>query len=204
MIKLYGCPRTRSVRASWALEEAGAPYAYERIELAKGDVRKPAFLAINPFGKLPVLVDGDWVLTESAAIVTYIGEKFPASGLVPEDQRARAEYFQWTAFAIAELEQPLWTLAKHHFALPKDLRVAAIRPSALWEFARAVKVLDQHMQGRAFAVGDRFTGADVLIGHTLGWAKNTDVPLESERLEQYAERMLSRPALEAARQRELA
>ena len=79
-----------------------------------------------------------------------------------------------------------------------------MRPSALWEFARAAKVLDQHMQGRAFVVGDRFTGADILIGHTLGWAKNADVPLESERLEQYAERMLSRPALEAARQRELA
>jgi glutathione S-transferase len=203
MIKLYGCPRTRSTRASWALEEAAAPYEYERIDLARGEARQPAFLAINPFGKLPVLVDCDLVITESAAIVTYIGEKFPVSGLVPVHPRARAEYFQWSAFAISELEQPLWTLVKHNFVLPEDLRIAAIRPAALWEFARAVKVLDQHMQGRIFVAGDSFSGADIMIGHTLGWAKQANVALESEVLEQYVDRILSRPALEAARQREL-
>ncbi len=203
MLKLYGCSRTRSLRASWALEEAGVPYDYARIDLARGEARQPAFLAINPFGKLPVLVDGDLILAESAAIVTYIGEKFPASGLVPEARRARAEYFQWSAFAISELEQPLWTLVKHDFVLPEELRVQAVRPAAMWEFARMVKVLEQHLQGRNYVAGDTFTGADILIGHTLGWALHANIALASEVLEQYADRVLSRPALEAARQREL-
>src|SRR6266581_3450699 len=80
MITLYGCPTTRSTRAAWALEEAGAEYAYVRLDLSKGDGRQPAYLAINPGGKVPTLVDGDLRLTESAAICTYIGDNFPAAG----------------------------------------------------------------------------------------------------------------------------
>lgn len=204
MLKLYGCPRSRSTRAVWALEEAGAEYEFVNVDLLKGEGRKPEYLQINPYGKVPALVDGDLVLTESAAIVTYIGEKFPACGLVPEDLSQRASYLQWVAFTISELEQPLWTLAKHRFALPEQLRLPAIEQTALWEFARAAKVLGQHLQGREYAVGERFTGADILIGHTLGWAKHAKVLLGSDVLEQYAERMLSRHALDMARQRGLA
>jgi len=79
MIKLYGFPQTRSVRAAWALEEAGADYEYELVNLRAGEHKQATFLAINPFGKIPSLVDEGLVVTESAAICTYIAEKFPAA-----------------------------------------------------------------------------------------------------------------------------
>jgi glutathione S-transferase len=202
MLKLYGYPKSRSLRAAWALEEARAEYDYAKVDLMKGEGRKPAFLAINPFGKVPALVDGDLVITESAAIMTYVGEKFPASGLVPIAHPARAAYFQWVAFTISELEQPLWTLAKHRFALPENLRMPAIEPTALWEFARAAGVLHQYMQGREYVAGERFSGADIMVGHTLSWARNNHIPLESPVLEAYADRILSSPSLAAARARE--
>jgi len=94
-MKLYGRTNTRSLRAAWALEEAGAAYEYVTVDLFKGEGRSPAFLAINPAGKIPVLLDGELVLTESLAIVTYIGEKFPASGLVPATLAERAGCLRW-------------------------------------------------------------------------------------------------------------
>ena len=106
-MKLYGCPNTRSMRAAWALEEAGAQYDYVLVDLFKGAVRAPEFRAINPAAKLPVLVDGDLTLTESGAIVDYIGGKYPASGLLPADAAARADCRRWMYFAVTELEQPL-------------------------------------------------------------------------------------------------
>lgn len=204
MMKVYGCPRTRSTRVTWALEEAGAAYEFVRVDLARGDARQPDFLAVNPGGKVPALVDGDLVLTESCAIVTYIGERYPASGLVPPAPADRAHCFQWMAFVISELEQPLWTLAKHRFALPEHLRLAAIAPTAQWEFARAAAVLAQHLQARDYLVGGELTGADILAAQTLGWARAYEVPLGSPVLEAYADRLLDRPALAAARARESA
>ena len=82
-MKLYGCPNSRSLRAAWALEEAAAEYEYVLVDLFTGAARTPEFLALNPAGKLPVLVDGDLKLTESGAIIAYVSDKFPASGLVP-------------------------------------------------------------------------------------------------------------------------
>ena len=202
MLKIYGCPRTRSTRATWALEEAGVEYAYLMVDLKKGEGHAPSYLEINPAGKVPALVDGDLVLTESAAIVTYIGEKYPASQLVPTELHPRAEYFQWSAFAIAELEQPLWTLAKHRFALPQELRLPAIEPTALWEFAKAAKVLHRHLEGRDYVAGNQFSGADIMIGHTLSWARINQIPWGSEVIDAYADRILARPALAIARQRE--
>ncbi|MCC8988107.1 MAG: glutathione S-transferase, partial [Candidatus Contendobacter sp.] len=117
MFKVYGCPHTRSTRVVWALEEVGAEYEYQKVDLFAGEGRQPAYLALNPGGKVPALADGDLVLTESSAICTYIGDAFPASGLTPPfGSPERARYNQWCSFAVCELEQPLWTMAKHRFA----------------------------------------------------------------------------------------
>ena len=151
MLKLYGCPNTRSMRVAWALEEAGADYDYEAVILVKGEGRRPSFLRVNPSGKLPVLVDGDLVLSESSAICTYVGDLFPASRLTPAFGTAdRGRYNQWMAFAIAEFEQPLGTIAKHRFGLPKELRVPAVEEAAKWEFGRACRVLEKGLGEREF------------------------------------------------------
>jgi glutathione S-transferase len=202
MIRIYGFPFTRSTRATWALEEAGVEYEFIAVDLSKGEHKKPEFLKVNPGGKVPAMVDGDLVLTESAAICTYIGEKFPLSHLVPSSMIDRAHYFQWCFFAMSELETPLWTMAKYTRLLPQERRVPAVADTCLWEFQCASNVLAQYMEGREFAIGNQFTAADILLGGTLNWARKAEIGLESVVLEAYADRMAARPGLVRARERE--
>lgn len=202
MIRLYGFPYTRSTRATWALEEAGAEYEFTAVDLSKGEHQHPEFLRVNPGGKVPAMVDGDLVLTESAAICTYIGEKFPSSDLVPVRADDRARYFQWCFFVMSELETPLWTMAKYTRLLPQERRVPAVTETCVWEFHRAANVLAQHLEGREYAVGPLFTAADILLGSTLNWARKADVSLGSVVLDAYADRMAARPALIRAREQE--
>ncbi len=205
MLTLYGCPNTRSIRAAWVLEEAGAEYAYEKIDLFRGEGRQPSFLRVNPGGKVPALADGEFVLTESAAICTYVGDRFPTSRLVPPaGTQARGRYDQWCYFVMSELEQPLWTMAKHRFVLPEAWRVPAVIDTAKKEFAVAVAILETGLGEGPFMFGETFTAADILVAHTLAWADKAQVPPESERLLAYKERALARPALARARQREAA
>lgn len=205
MLTVYGCANTRSTRVVWTLEETGAEYEYVPIDLRAGAGWEPDYLAINISGKVPTLVDSEFVLTESAAICTYIGDRFPDAGLVPPvGTQERASYNQWCYFALSELEQPLWTIAKHHFALPERRRVPAVCDTARWEFSIAAKVLAAGLGRRSFIVGDRFTVADILIAHTLAWACACELPLDYEHLPAYAERLWDRPALARAQQREQA
>jgi glutathione S-transferase len=202
MFKIYGFPYTRSTRATWALEEAGAEYEFIPVNLAKGHQNQPEFLKVNPGGKIPALVDNDFVLTESAAICTYIGEKFPASGLVPLSINARAHYYQWCFFTMSELETPLWTMTKHTRIMPKEHRIPAIAESCIWEFQCAAASLAKRLEDREYVVGDQFTAADILLGATLNWARKAEIQLMSTVLEAYADRMADRPALLRARERE--
>jgi glutathione S-transferase len=202
VMKVFGWPNTRSLRAVWALEEAGASYDYVPVNLMRGEGRRPAYLSLNPGGKVPALRDGDLVLTESAAICNYVADRHPASGLAPGcGTRERALYDKWCFFALTELEQPLWTIGKHRFAIPEKYRVPAVVDTAMWEFSVAAKALNSQFGG-PFALGDRFTAADILLGHTLAWAEAWNIPLEHEPLRAYAKRLRERPALIRARLRE--
>jgi len=203
MYQLYGMPRSRSTRVTWTLEEIGADYRFQLVDLMKGEGQSAEFLQINPYGKLPVLIDGELVLTESAAICTYLGDKHPESGLVPRaGTPQRGQHDQWCFFAMAELEQPLWSIHKHRFVFPEEKRIPQMLVVAPWEFARASKVLVKGLGGREYLVGGTFSLADLLVTHTLLWAKALKMPLDSPELDDYIERISSRPAFERARQRE--
>src|SRR5579859_1321782 len=119
-MKLYGFSATRSLRALWGLRELGLDFDYVPVDLTKGEHKTPDFLKINPAGKVPVLVDGDLVLPESAAIILYLAEKYPEKGLLPRDLKDRAEMYRWIMFSVTELEQPLWRITKHDFLLPEE------------------------------------------------------------------------------------
>jgi len=195
MLQLYGVIRSRANRPHWALEEIGAPYTYYQLDFSKGDNRSDYFLKINPGGKIPVLVDGDLVVTESGAICNYLGEKYPAKKLTPPSgTRERATYDQWLMFVLTELEQPLWTNGKHRFALPEDKRVPAVLDTAFWEFERAAKLLSEGLGAREFFVGDRFTMVDIMAAHTLRWALNFKFEVNHDNLNAYLGRMEERPA----------
>lgn len=203
MIKVYGSANTRSTRVTWALEEAGAEYEFIPIDFSKGEHRSEKLLKVNPNGKVPVLADGDFVLAESAAICSYIGEKFPASHLVPTNLQERASYLQWCFFVMSELETPLWNKLKYTTLFPAERRVPAVAETALWEFERAAKILTQHLEGRKYVAGEQFSAADILVSLTLGWAQKSDVTL-NDTLSAYMKRITARPALAKARAREAA
>lgn len=194
MKTLYGMPNSRSFRVLWTLEEAGVDYTYRLVDLGKGAGQDPDFLRLNPAGKLPVFTDGELVLRESAAICSYIAAGAPAAGLIPREIWQRALYDQWCFFVLTELEQPLWTMAKHKFALPKAYRVPAVLPTAAFEFQRAVDLLALALAKGDFLVGDSFTVADLLATHSLNWARAFKIELGSERLEAVRLKHSSRPA----------
>ncbi len=193
-LTVYGFGRSRAQRAIWAAEEAGITYDYKVLNPQQGELRQPEYLAINPGGKVPALVHDGLAITESPVICTYIGEQAPDSGLVPGAGRARVLYDQWMFFVATELEQPLWTMTKHTFALPPKLRVPDMLAVAPKEFARAEQVLAQGLGDGPFLLGEQFTMADVMAGHTLFWAKATGVALAAENVAAYAERLRARPA----------
>lgn len=201
-MKLYGSRNSRSLRCVWALEEAGATYDYVRVWMMKGEGQAPWFKAVNPAGKIPVLEDGDLTLTESAAIVHYIAEKFPQSGLLPSDLRSRAEVHRWTFYALTELEPHLWAIAQHRFALPEDKRVAALEPTAIWQFSRAAKTVEKRLAASPYIAGEEFTLADIVMFHCLVWAQSAKLNLPGDASLAYIERLKQRDAYIRASERE--
>ncbi|MBL4744003.1 MAG: glutathione S-transferase family protein [Cycloclasticus sp.] len=205
MIKLYGFPRSRSTRVVWMLEELGVDYEFNKIELLEGAGQSEEYLKIHADGKVPAINDDGFVLTESAAIVTYLGDKFSDSKLVPEaGTQARAKYDEWCFFVLTELEQPLWTVGKHTFVFPEEKRVPEILDVAHWEFLKACKVLEKNLAGKEFAMGGAFSAVDILVAHTLRWANAFGVPSGSKALDAYRDRISARPSFDKVTSRETA
>jgi glutathione S-transferase len=192
-MKLYEFAPTRSIRARWMLQELDVPFDAVTVNLINGEHRRPEFLKINPAGRLPVLVDGNEVLTESIAIVLYLAEKYPAKGFLPANLAERAQVYRWLLFATTELEQPLWRISKHTALYPEDRRLPAEVALAREDFAPMAAVLDQHLNGRKFLVGDGVTAADFVMAYTLDWANEVKLLENLPRLQNYVERMYARP-----------
>lgn len=192
-MKLYGFSATRSLRALWALKELGLDFDYVPIDLTKGEHRSPEFLEINPAGKLPVLVDGDLVLPESAAIILYLAEKHPEKAMIPADLKERAEMYRWIMFAVTELEQPLWRITKHSFILPEERRSPAEIALAREDFLAMGAILDRHMANRAFLLGDRISAADCVTAWLMDWANEYSLIGDFPHLQAYMTRLYQRP-----------
>jgi glutathione S-transferase len=192
-MKLYEFGPTRSIRVRWTLQELGVDFESIPVNLIAGEHRRPEFLKINPAGKIPVLVDGDFVLTESVAIVLYLAEKFPDKGLIPTDLTQRAQVNRWLLFAATELEQPLWRISRHTVLYPKDQRLPGDVLLASQEFSAMAGVLEKHMQQRQFIVGDSVTVADFVVAYTLDWANEVQLLDGFPQLLAYMKRMYARP-----------
>jgi glutathione S-transferase len=193
-VKLYEFAPTRSIRARWTLQELGVDFEPVTVNIPAGDNRRPEFLEVNPAGKLPVLVDGDMVLTESVAIALYLAEKYSERGLLPADLKGRAQVNRWLLFTATELEQPLWRIARNTFIYPENQRLPADVQIAREEFKAMAAVLENHMQGRRFVVGEDVTVADLVLAYTLDWANEVKLLDGFPRLKAYMERMYARPS----------
>jgi len=192
MMKLYGFGATRSLRVLWALHELDAKFEFVVVNLREGEHQSPQFLQLNPAGKVPVLVDGDLVLTESAAIVLYLAEKYPDKGLLPADIGARAQVYRWIMFVVTELESALWRMTRHTFLYPVEKRSAAEIALAGEDFQAMAKVLEQHITSRDFIVGDAFTAADCVAAYIVEWAANKNMLDDLPQLRAYLARMRRR------------
>jgi len=192
-MKLYGFGGTRSQRALWGLNEVEADFEYVPVNLLAGEHKRPEFLRINPVGRVPVLVDGDQIIPESAAIVLYLADKYPEKGLLPVDLDERAQVYRWTFFAMTELEQPLWRMARHTFLYPPEKRSAADIELAKEDFVAMAAILDEHLEGRQFIVGERLTVADCVTVYLMDWADEVHLLDPFPRLQAYLERLYARP-----------
>jgi glutathione S-transferase len=192
-MKLYEFGPTRSIRVRWTLQELGADFEPIRVNLLAGENRRPEFLKINPAGKLPVLVDGDLVLTESVAIVLYLAEKYSHKGLLPAGTNERAQVNRWLLFAATELEQPLWRISRHTALYPEEQRLPADVILASGEFKDMASVLEKHMQGREFVAGDSVSVADFVMAYTLDWGNEDKLLDGCPQLLAYMKRMYARP-----------
>lgn len=193
MLKLYGTPPTRALRVIWLLNELGLEYELCPVDLMQGEHLQPEFLAINPAGKVPVLVDGSLVLTESAAIQLYLAEKYPQAGFIPESVEDRAQVYRWMFFLVTEIEQPLWRIARHTFVYPEDKQLPQDVELARQECVDMVAVLERHMANREFVVGDRLSVADFNAAYTLDWANEEKMLGGAPRLREYLSTMYARP-----------
>lgn len=204
-LTVYGFPNTRTLRVTWMMEELGLDYDYELVDMTKGQSKSPGYLEMNPGGKVPSLKADGAIVTESLAIVNLLGALKPQLGLVPDaSPLRRAIYDQWCCFAIGELEQPLWTIGKNKFALPKEQRCPEIFETATWEFQNALEVFSMGLGVQDYILGDQFSAADILLAHTLFWGMAFKQPIEQENLKAYVGRTGVRPALAAARAKEQA
>jgi glutathione S-transferase len=192
-MKLYGFGPTRSLRALWGIKELDVDFEFEVVRLPAGEHHRPEFLRLNPAGKVPVLVGGDLVIPESAAIVLYLAEKYPQKKLLPADLRARGQVYRWVMFAMTELEQPLWRITRHTSLLPQEKRLPQDVALAREDFARMALVLERHMEGRTFIVGDAVTAADCVTAYLMDWANEQGLIEDNPNLQAYLDRMYSRP-----------
>jgi glutathione S-transferase len=192
-MRLYEFAPTRSIRARWMLQELGIDFEAVSVSLPTGAHRTAEYLEINPAAKVPALVDGDLTLTESGAIVLYLAEKYPERGFIPADPQQRAEVYRWMLFAITELEQPLWRIARHttlyaaHERLPADVALARR------DFTSMAAVLEDHLRDKTFVAGERVSAADFIVAYTLDWGGEAGLLGDFPALRAYVERMYARP-----------
>jgi glutathione S-transferase len=190
---LYEFAPTRSLRPRWVLQELEVPFKAVPVDLTKSEQRTPAFLGINPAGQVPVLVDGDLVLTESVAISLYLAEKYPDKHLLPADMTGRADVYKWLLFATTALEQPLWRISKHTMLYPEKKRLAAEVDLAREDFVAIAGVAEKHLSTREYLVGRSVTVADFVLAYTLDWANEVGLLTTFPYLRAYMERMYLRP-----------
>ena len=193
MIKLYGTPPTRALRVIWLLNELDLDYEMLPVSILEGESRQPDFLALNPAAKVPVLVDGSLVITESAAIQLYLAEKNPQANFIPESVEDRAQMYRWIFFLMTEIEQPLWRIVRHTFLYSEEKRLPQDIDLARQDCLEMVAVLERHMQDREFLVADRVSVADFNAAYTLDWANEEKMLDDAPRLKAYLKSMYARP-----------
>jgi len=190
---LYTNPMSRGRIARWMLEEIGQPYRIELLDYGS-TMKAPAYLAINPMGKVPALRHGDAVVTEAPAICAYLADAFPQAGLAPPPgHRLRAPYYRWLFFSAGPVEA-----AVSNKALGVVVPAERERMVGYGNFAVTVDTLERAV-ANGYLAGDSFTAADLYVGAQIGFGMMFGALDRRPAFERYWQRVSSRPAYERAK-----
>jgi glutathione S-transferase len=197
-IKIYGPAASRAARALWIVHELDIPF--EHIAKEMKDLKHPDYLKVNPNGKVPALVDGEFKLFESMAINLYLAARFNKNGFLPASLEDQALCHQWSFWGMTEIEKPLLTILIDMFMTAPDKR----KPEAVAEAQKALPkpfgVLNAALQGRDYLLGSTFTVADLNLASICSWSK----PIKFDfgpfpNANAWLDRCLSRPSYKAAK-----
>lgn len=196
-IVLYHHPFSRAANAVWMLEEVGVPYELRFVDILKGAQKAPEILALNPMGKLPILVDGDTVITEGAAIALYLGDRYGYGRLAPKvDDPARGTYLRWSFFAPSVIEPG---------SMAKGAGWTFKEGQAGWgSYEAMLSAMESALSHGDYLLGDQFSMADVVFGGTLRYMLMFKMVEPRPAFTAYSERLGARPALQQAEARNAA
>ncbi|XDZ52445.1 glutathione S-transferase family protein [Neisseriaceae bacterium CLB008] len=186
---LYTHPHSRGVTVSWMLAECAQAHEVTALQF-RGDMKSAAYLAINPAGKVPTLVHGDTVISETAAIVAYLADLHPEKRLAPAiGQAQRGEYYKWL-FILCNQFEPALTDIMFEIEVTDDMRFALGYP----EFAVLEQQVTDVLRQQPYLLGADFSAADILLAALLAWAQYKNVVVLNDTLSQFLQRVTARPA----------
>jgi len=197
-IQIYGPTASRAARALWIAHELDIPFEHVGMEMK--DLKTPEYLKVNPNGKVPTLVDGDFKLFESMAINLYLAKRFNKDGFWPATPEDQARCYQWSFWGMTEIEKPLLTILIDMFMTAPDKR----KPEAVAEAQKALPkpfaVLNAALEGREYLLGAGFTVADLNLASILSWSRPIKYDFKPfPNAGAWLERCLGRPSFKAAR-----
>ncbi|TWT11822.1 glutathione S-transferase family protein [Reyranella sp. CPCC 100927] len=189
-IVFYHAPQSRSIIAQWMLEELGQPYHLHLLNLKKEEHKQPAYLAVNPMGKVPAIAHKGVIITEAAAICCHLADAYPQAGLnVSVGDPRRGPYLKWLFFGPSCLEPAI---------IDRMFKRPDVVPGALGygTFDTTLDVVITAITEGPYLLGEQFTAADVVIGSGLVWGMAVKVVPERPEILAYAARLRERPALQ--------
>jgi glutathione S-transferase len=191
MIKFYGSAMSRAGRSLWAIEETGVKY--EQVLVA--ETRKPEYLKINPNGHVPTIDDNGTIIWESMAINLYLAEKYGKAPLWPATVEGHGACYQWSLWAVTELETPLMDVFRHRIMLPPEQRDEKVALAAFETLKAPIKLLDDRLQKSDYLLGKEFTIADLNVASVLAIAQFVQLDLSAAPIAQkWLAKCLGRPA----------
>ena len=204
MLKVYGIKQSRAIRALWMCRELGLEYEHVKVNFADEATKTPAFLAINPSGKIPAIDDDGFGLSESMAINIYLAKKHNCP-LMPKDLKGEAQVLQWSFWVMSEIEKPLLNVMLQQ-ATFKDPEVEKyfrqrnpknpeLEKAGVEGLQKPLAYLEKHLGKSKYLLGDNFTLADLNVASVMLWLTRTNLDMTAfPKAKQWLDACLARPA----------
>jgi glutathione S-transferase len=202
-LKIYGTAASRAARPLWVANELGLAYEHIPLPYLGGATRTPEFLKVNPNGRIPVVDDDGVLVWESMACTLYLAGRFFGNdglSLAAQSHAERAEILRWSFWVVTECEKDALIFLMHGMLMPAERRKPQLAEEALRHLSNPLRILDQHLQGRAYLAGERFTVADICVASVLAWLEGaTDLMAQCPQVRDWLQRCLARPAFQSVR-----